>query len=827
MPGVEQVLVVTSEQAKIETGPLPADRVICRGQARSGTPLGGSGLAPSAAAPKMWTPSTGSPLGTALSSLAPGAWPPSSPQGTAPQRQTQAELPSSTLFPMNPGIAVSGCATPLSGCSGTPLAGTLVAAGRLAQQSEDAALEKSLALAEEEKMELLARLEAQEREAWETKVALAEAKAAKAEANLETQSIISMASRGSLGSQLLDPALGSCIGQMRTEQLDSTHYDLVIIGGGPVGVAAAVKCAFLGHRAIIVDKPKLPPRADGLDLTFGGPTGLFSKAMRDVAKHVDVPSLQSMHLDDEVIWHQVRNMCLRLSASNASEQVKTLRNFKVDYLQAQATVISGQSVMVQRLSGEAPVVLTTDHVLIATGSKPMRPKEIPFDDVRIFDSDTINTLSFLPSSVAIMGAGVIAIEYAKIFRKMGVKVYMLVRSGAKSALERLGLDPDIADKLVQVLHEDDVDIFENTTVQEYQVPASRQQGPLSLCLKSSNADVPAVLNVDVFLAAAGRVPNTNGWGAEKLNMKLNRGALVVDDSYQTSVKGIFAAGDVIGPPSLASTGVYQAQAAVLEVFDEGHLNKYTSFPIGMWTTPECGYFGLTSAAAKKEGMDVEEGCVEYSACLRGRVFAPCGLMKLVFKKADGVIVGVHILGEDACELVHYGMDLVVQGVNIFKVMTTCFTAVTFHELFKEAALNGNSKLEFGLEWHKILDIIGTHIDNHEHPLDLDKMKTLFEQADEDGNGSLDEVELMHVFQRYGVDLSRATVHNLVRLADSSKTGKIHLNDFFRVFDILEEVRSASHFGSSKPDQAEKSKPDTAEKVQPVKPQDAAPPIAGA
>jgi NAD(P) transhydrogenase len=417
-----------------------------------------------------------------------------------------------------------------------------------------------------------------------------------------------------------------------------------------------------------------------------------------------------------------------------------------------------------------------------------------------------------------MGAGIIAIEYAKIFRKMGVKVTMLVRSGAKSALERVGLDGDVASKLLEVLHEDSVDIYENTSVLEYDVPLTRADGPITMRLKSSNPDVPSALQVDAFLVATGRSPNTSGWGAEKLGIRIatRGGHLEVDECYETSVKGIFAAGDVIGPPSLASTGAYQAQAAILELFGEGHMNKYDSFPVGMWTTPECGYYGLTKVQAEKKGMDVEEGCVDYSACLRGRVFAPVGLMKLVFKKSDGVIVGVHILGDDACEMVHYGMDLVCQGVSIFKVMTTCFTAVTFHELFKEAALNGNSKLEFGMEWHKILDDIGAHMDEHEHNVNVDKLRQLFEETDEDGNGELDKDELMHVFQRYGCDVSRATAQNLIRLVDTRGSGTIHVDEFFKVFDILEEVRSASHFGGPK-----LNKGDDAEAAA------KAPPVAGA
>jgi NAD(P) transhydrogenase len=652
--------------------------------------------------------------------------------------------------------------------------------------------------ADEMKMKLQAALD----DAANLKIALADAKLAQA------QSVaLAAAPRKSLtmsqGFSSFTPLNGGrIIGQMTQEELD-THYDVVIIGGGPVGVAAATKSAVLGHRCIIVDKPKSTPTQSGLDIFFGGPTGLFSKALRDVAKHVDVPSLEAMHLDDDVIWKQVSNSCLRLATNNASSQVDKLENFKIDYLQACATVVNKNAVLVNQGDGKDPSILQTDFVLVATGSKPMRPKEIPFDDFRIFDSDTINTLSYLPKSVAILGSGIIAIEYAKIFRKLGVKVYMIVRSQCLSALERIGLDHDVAAKLIEFLHDDNVDIFENTTVASWDIPASREDGPLTLKLNSKNADVPSQMQVDVFLAAAGRTPNTSGWGAEKLGIKLapKGGHVQVDEKYETSVPGIFAVGDVIGPPSLASTGVYQAQAAMLEMFGQGHMNKVDSYPIGMWTTPECAYFGMTAAEATKKGIDCKEGMVKYDACLRGRVFAPHGLMKLVFRVDDGVILGVHILGDDACEMIHYGMDLVTEEVTIFKVMTTCFTAVTFHELFKEAALAGNNQLEFGMEWHKIVHDIGAHIDNHEHGFDLGRMKELFHEADEDDDGCLDWKDLMRVFHSHGCDIDRATASNLVRLSAKAGETVIHWDEFQRIFDILEDLRANSHFGEKDDKQA--------------------------
>jgi NAD(P) transhydrogenase len=511
-------------------------------------------------------------------------------------------------------------------------AGSAVVDTKAAEEAK--AAKAAVVQAQQELQDTKAKLQQALDDANEMKMALADAKLAQAEAAALAAAAPRRASSAAMMPNIPLPSLDGSrvIGQMTQEELDC-HFDVVIIGGGPVGVAAAMKSAVLGHRCIIVDKPKAAPMANGLDVSFGGPTGLFSKALRDVGKHLDVPSLQSMHLDDDVIWKQVHNSTLRLATSNASHQVKKLENFKIDYLQACATVVSSTAVLVNQGNGKDPSILQTDYVLVATGSKPMRPSEIPFDDFRIYDSDTINGLSFLPKSVAVMGSGIIAIEYAKIFRKLGVKVCMIVRSNCQNSLERVGLDHDIAAKLIDVLHKDDVEIYENTTVAEWDIPASREDGLMTLKLKSKDASVPSQVQVDVFLAAAGRTPNTSGWGCEKLGIKLapRGGHLQVDETYETSVKGIFAVGDVIGPPSLASTGVYQAQAAMLEMFGQGHMNKVDSYPIGMWTTPECAYFGMTLADATKKGIDCKEGCVTYDACLRGRVFAPEGLMKLVFR----------------------------------------------------------------------------------------------------------------------------------------------------------------------------------------------------
>merc|ERR1712118_518464 len=179
------------------------------------------------------------------------------------------------------------------------------------------------------------------------------------------------------------------------------------------------------------------------------------------------------------------------------------------------------------------------------------------------------------------------------------------------------------------------------------------------------------------------------------------------------------------------------------------------------------------------------GLAQYHQCLRGRVFAPSGLLKLVFRKDTGLIIGVHIVGTDACELVHYGMSLVKEKVTIFAVITTIFTAVSFHELFKEAATNGNSNLKYGLEWHTILKELGLALEHLSPEHRLEALKKEFEKFDESGDGALDVDELRAVFTNLGLDIKRGTAVNLVRLADTDGSGMIEWDEFEQIAKMVD------------------------------------------
>ena len=605
-------------------------------------------------------------------------------------------------------------------------------------------------------------------------------------------------------------------------------YCLVVVGGGPAGVAGALKGAYMGKRVLLIDKPKAAPAGGGLDFFFGGPTGLFSKALRDSAKVLDVASLSTMGLDRDVIFKQLQNSCLRLARNNAQTTVEVLSKFKVDYLQGEATLdldlFNGRpqgadniKLSVRPTSDTSTTVdVAASKVLLCTGSYASQPPSIPFDGKRVVDSDSVNGLDFLPKSVVVAGSGIIAIEMANIFRKLGAEVTMVVRSTAMSALERIGLDDTIAERLLKGLRDQGVTVLEKTEISEFDVcEVSDEDGgaiggedcdEVKMTLVSKGADgepVPAgELTADLYIGCIGRRPRARGTSlaleANGITLDERSGHILVGDNFETSQPNIYAAGDCVKGPALASTGVDQAQKAVMGMYDcfgpDCKVPGQTPFPIGVWTIPEVGYYGLTLEAAKKAGYDAEVGIATYDACLRGRVFAPDGMLKLVFDRESTKILGVHIIGTDACELVHYGMDLVAKEATLFDVIGTVrwdasrtqrrltraapqlttpllplqlFTAVTFHELFKEAALNGNEKLEFGIQWQEVLSELQASMTAVDDCSSYDEavLRARFDEIDSSGDGSLDEDELLQVFEALGSPVTPNLIANLIRLAD--------------------------------------------------------------
>jgi NAD(P) transhydrogenase len=610
-------------------------------------------------------------------------------------------------------------------------------------------------------------------------------------------------------------------GVVNTKRLNKL-YDLVVIGGGPAGVAGAIKAAQMGRRAILVDKPKFSAGVlpNGLDLFFGGPTGLYSKALRDSAKNTNVAAMKAQDMDSDVIWKQITNAIVKLATRNSEGQCRTLARYGIDYLQGSAQLLAEDDkkniAAMKNFSGEldspdqglrtvqvsncavvdnyvgylenANVQITGTKVLVATGSKSTRLRGIPFEQShRIFDSDTINLLGYLPRSVTISGLGIIGIEFANIFNTLGVKdVKILVRGDVETSTKKLGMDMDVANELMRLLTESGVQILEGTTVDEftYVPPPENTDDLIKMKLNDGS-----YLETDLFFAATGRYPmgKCADTGLEEAGLDIaDRGMVTIcKKSLETSSKNVFAAGDCIGPPALASTSMEQAQRAVSAMFSEAgdvdnaqEASHDDPLSIGVWTIPEMGYYGMTKEQAEKEGYTVVEGTATFDQCLRGRVFAPEGLLKLVCDASDGTVLGVHLIGKEAAEMVHYGMALVKAKTSIFEILGTVYTAVTFHELFKEAALDANSHMDFGVEWQEIFNALQSECTVD---LSMEYLKEKFDAIDEDGSGELDEEEMRALFDSMGRTVSKRIIANLMRLSDLDGNGTIDFDEFSQIF----------------------------------------------
>jgi NAD(P) transhydrogenase len=522
-------------------------------------------------------------------------------------------------------------------------------------------------------------------------------------------------------------------------------YDLAVIGAGVVGVQAALTASQSPYdkRVVLIDAPRasgmLMNEQTGEDLSLGGPTGLFSKALRDTSKRIKVSTLLGMGLREDSVWNEIINNCVDLASFNSQDMMRQLKQGKVDFIQGMATFTDNDSndaatttLNVQLEDGSQQRV-QAEKVLIATGSKPFLPPGVPFDGRRIFDSDSINTLSFLPRSLAITGSGIIAIEFAKIMRNLGAEVTLIIRDSVpKNALMKIGLDKDVAATLVADIIRSGIVIKRGAQVKSFERMGQKKDGkedlanrsPIKLTLEAKGGgDLPSgygstEILCDAYLAAVGRVPNTGKLNLQAAGIKVdNYGGILVDSKLCTTAKSgnVYAAGDVVGRPFLASTGAAQGKAAISSMFNQvtsdvldcpaddptcssdgiGQVgegfdpaslasNPY-AFPIGVWSSPEAAYYGLTMDQAKERGIDAGEAIALYAECLRGLVFSPNGLLKLVFEKPTGRIIGVHICGDDACELIHFGMECIKGRRTILDMQTSLFSAVTYHEMYRIAA----------------------------------------------------------------------------------------------------------------------------------------------
>jgi NAD(P) transhydrogenase len=457
-------------------------------------------------------------------------------------------------------------------------------------------------------------------------------------------------------------------------------YDLVVIGSGPAGEKAAAQAAYFGKRVALVESAVDP---GGACVNTGT---IPSKILRESALYFSGLKQRGLYGVDYSLREglTVKDFTHRKDVIVDLEREKVRKNLAahhVDVIAGSGAFADPHTVVVTS-PRNSPVSLRGEFILIATGSRPHRPAEIPFDDKCIFDSDSVLKMDRIPQSLVVVGGGVIGCEYASIFTALGVKVSLV--DGRDRVLPFL--DAELSALLQERLTGLGVRFF----LEERMAKTERAKSDVRLELKSGK-----VLEADAALFAAGRRGTVDGLALEKVGLALNqRGYIDVNQSYQTSVPSIYAAGDVIGFPALASTSMEQGRVAVCHAFGFDYKKRVASeLPMGVYTIPEISAMGETEQSCKEKKIAYEVGRARYANNARGAMAGDTtGLLKLVFQRSDRKLLGVHIIGESATELIHTGMMVLDAGGKLDAFIEFVFNFPTLSEMYKYAAYDGLGNL---------------------------------------------------------------------------------------------------------------------------------------
>ncbi len=458
-------------------------------------------------------------------------------------------------------------------------------------------------------------------------------------------------------------------------------YDVLVIGAGPAGWSAALQAAKLGLRVAVVER----------DLMLGGAcvqTGtLPSKTLRHT-----ILQLVNLRRSVRMGMHSaaLRPLTIQDLFGPKDEVVETheatIRAFfernRVELLAGSASFAGPGQVRVATARGEQRVEART--VIIATGSRPRRPPGIELDDRVICDSDSILGLRAIPRSLAVLGGGVVGCEYACMFAALNVKVTLVDR---RDSLLRF-LDRDLQEALYHSMRRSGIRLLLGERLRRVGIRRSAAGDEGVVELESGR-----VVRADRVLVAAGREAHVGGLGLEAAGVETDEAGLIkVDGSYRTTAPGVYAAGDVIGFPALASTSMHQGRMAVLAA--AGHEPPPSRpLPVAIYTIPEISAVGLTEEECRARGVAYEVGYARYSETPRGQILGDSeGMLKLIFCRDDRRVVGVHLIGQASAELVHVGMTVLHLGGSIDHLASGVFNYPTLSEAYRIAALDGLNRL---------------------------------------------------------------------------------------------------------------------------------------
>jgi NAD(P) transhydrogenase len=450
------------------------------------------------------------------------------------------------------------------------------------------------------------------------------------------------------------------------------HYDLVILGAGPAGEKAAAQAAYFKKKVLVIEGE---PEPGGAAVHTGT---LPSKTLRETALYLSGYVARELYgvaveLDRNATLQHLMSRKNTIAAAESLSFRKNFARHEVEYVRGHGRFVDPHTVAITNAEGERRV--TGEFILIATGSKPHRPADIDFNDPLIHDSDEILKIHVLPTSMSVLGGGVIGCEYACMFAALGVKVTLV------DAREEIlpFLDLEIIRRLRAAMDRMGIVLLQNT-----RWTGSRRAGDgVETALSDGR-----VLKSQQLLFAAGRSGRSDEIGLETTGVVPDpRGYLKVDSAFRTSVPHILAAGDIVGFPALASVSMEQGRVAVCHAFGFDYKRTVAcEMPYGIYTIPEVSSYGETEETCKTKGIQYVVGRALYAHNPRGKITGDLeGITKLIVEEKTRKLLGVHVIGERATELVHIGQVAVLLGANVDLFIDMVFNYPTLADSYKYAA----------------------------------------------------------------------------------------------------------------------------------------------
>jgi NAD(P) transhydrogenase len=458
------------------------------------------------------------------------------------------------------------------------------------------------------------------------------------------------------------------------------QYDLAVIGSGPAGQKAAIQGAKLGKRVAIVDRSSC---IGGICIHHGA---IPSKSLREAILYFTGfyhrQAYGARHHKD-LTMHELMDRCEQVEFNETQVVVDQLERNGVDFIEGDAAFENEHTLTVR--DAERSFTIDAKFIIVATGTMPSRPPSVPFEDGVIVDSNGLTTLKQLPKSLIVVGTGVIGTEYASMLALLRIQVTLIDQRPVLLDF----VDQEIAESLAY--HMRDIGVVLHLG-EEVISTEKTQNGKVCATFKSGKR-----VFGDALLYAVGRQGATANIGLEKIGIETdNRGRIRVNEHYQTNLAHIYAVGDVIGFPSLASSSMEQGRSAACHAFDVPTKHRPHLVPYGIYTVPEISMVGQNEKQLIQQGVPYEIGVARYREIARGQILGDkVGMLKLLFHQDSRQLLGVHAIGQGATELIHIGQMVMAFQGTIDHFIENTFNYPTLAECYRVAALNGYNKVMAG------------------------------------------------------------------------------------------------------------------------------------